>query len=620
MHVLVYYSTIKRSEYPQACLRDAIGAEDTSHGGEGMKRAKDISIRKKLFVGILAFSVSLVVIVTTIVGFITYQTMREQLIYNRRMSIRWLQDRLNSEVDRYSDRFYEFEVNKKIKKDIASWCKDDQELNYIVKLDLITMMNETISMDKNLNSIEIYNFSKRQVLMAKRSGASVEEIGDGLDKWNQRNQELQTNIVFFRNEKEIEVSHEIYSFNDKNPMVLITMKLRPYDIEEILEDIKTTKDESILIFNDQNELIEAEYGTGARFEQSRLNEIIQKLSSRKVQEFFQDGSFWFFREVSGGKLKILMTVPISSILEALNNTLVAGIAIGMIAVFLSTIGSVLFSRVFSKPIIELSAMMRTITIDDFSDVIVNERKDEIGILHDSFGIMIDRNKRLIAKEYQSKIEKREAQIRALQAQINPHFMYNTLQAIGGMALKKEVPEVYRITTALGDIMRYSLNFSDEMVSLREEIEYFKAYLMIQDERFGNRINLEINMEEQLLRYLIPKLMLQPLIENSLEHGLSGKSGEWRIILIGSLTEEGDLLLTLEDNGVGIEPDRLLQIQDNLRYEAEKSLKSSSHIGLCNVNSRIKLKFLEDKYGITILSTVGEGTTVRVLTKAIKSEM
>ena len=585
-----------------------------------MKKGKDISIRKKLFIGILAFSVSLVVIVTTIVGFITYRTIREQLIYNRRMSMRWLQDRLNSEVDRYSDRFYEFEVNKKIKKDITSWCNDDQEIDYTVKLNLITMMNETISMDKNLNSIEIFNFAKNQVLVAKRSGAAVEEIGDRLDLWKARDPEQQTNIVFFRNEKEIEVSHEIYSFSDKKPMVLITMKLRTYDIEEILEDIKTTKDESILIFNDQNELIEAEYGTDAKFEQSKLNDIVKKLSNRKVQEIYQDGSFWFFKEVSGGKLKILMTVPNSSILEALNSTLVAGITIGMIAVLISTIGSILFSRVFSKPIIELSAMMRTITIDDFSDVIINDRKDEIGILHDSFGVMIDRNKKLIAKEYQSKLEKREAQIRALQAQINPHFMYNTLQVIGGMALKKEVPQVYKITTALSDIMRYSLNFSDEMVSLREEIEYFKSYLMIQDERFGNRINLEINMEEHLLQYLIPKLMLQPLIENSLEHGLTNKSGEWRIVLAGSLTEEGDLLLTLEDNGVGIEPERLLQIQDNLRYGAEKSLKSSSHIGLCNVNSRIKLKFTEDKYGISILSTYGEGTMVRVITKAINREL
>ncbi len=584
-----------------------------------MKKTRDISIRKKLFIGVLAFSVSLVILVTSIVGFISYQTMREQLIYNRRMSIRWLQDRLNSEVDRYLDRFYEFEVNKKIKNDITSWCNDPQELDYITKLNLITMMNETISMDKNLNSIEIFNYNKNQVLVAKRSGAAVEDIGDQLELWKARNKELQTNIVFFRKEREIEVSHEIYSFSDKKPMVLITMKLRPYDIEEILEDIKTTKDESILLFNDQNELIEAVYGNGAHFEQGKLNEAIEKLDSRKVQEFYQDGSFWFFREVNGGKLKILMTVPNGAILEALSNTLFAGIVIGLVAVLLSTLGSVLFSRVFSKPIIELSARMRTITINDFSDVIANNRKDEIGILHDSFGVMLDRNKRLIAREYQSKIEKREAQIRALQAQINPHFMYNTLQAIGGMALKKGVPQVYRITTALGDIMRYSLNFSDEMVSLKEEMEYFKAYLMIQDERFGNRIRLEINMDEELFDYQIPKLMLQPLIENSLEHGLSGKSGDWRIFLTGSLMGEEDLLLVLEDNGVGIEPDRLIQIQESLRFEAEKSIKSSAHIGLCNVNSRIKLKFMEDRYGISIESIYGKGTIVRVLTKAVKGK-
>ena len=309
-----------------------------------------------------------------------------------------------------------------------------------------------------------------------------------------------------------------------------------------------------------------------------------------------------------------MTVPSRSITEALNSTFFAGLSIGVMAVIISTVGSILFSRVFSKPIIELSAKMRTITIDDYSEVLRIERKDEIGTLHDSFGIMIERNKKLIAQEYQSKIEKREAQIRALQAQINPHFMYNTLQVIGGMSLKKNVPEVYNITTALGDIMRYSLNFSNETVCLKEELQYFESYLTIQNERFGNKINLEINISEDFMDYLIPKLILQPLLENSLEHGLMNKAGEWRIRLEANLTEEEDLLLTMTDNGVGIEKERLEQIKDSLRYE-ERSMKSSAHIGLCNVNLRIRLKFSDEKYGITIESTRGQGTTVKVLTKA-----
>ncbi len=584
-----------------------------------MKNTKDSSIRKKLFFGILAFSVLLVIMVTCVAGFLSYRTLREQLIYNRRMSIRWLQDRLNTEVEKYSDQFYEFEVNKSIKNDIASWCNKKQELDYTAKLNLISALNETISMDKNLNSMEIFNLTKEEVIIAKRSGADMEETGNRLDEWKNREKSLQTNIVFQRTGKEILLYHEVYSFGNKKPLVLMTMHIRPYDLEEILEDIKTTKDESILIFNDQKELIDAEYGTNAEFDDSKLVHIIDKLEKQDVQEIYQDGSFWFFRDVKGGKLKILMTVPNSSIVEALKGTLLAGFAVGLVAVIISAIGSVLFSQVFSKPIIELSAMMRTITIENFSGINLKERRDEIGVLHDSFTLMLERNRELIAQEYQTKLEKREAQLRALQAQINPHFMNNTLQVIGGMALKKQVPELYQITTALGDIMRYSLNFSDEMVCLKEEIQYFKAYLAIQDERFGNRISLEIHIPEELMDYLIPKLILQPLLENSLEHGLSNKAGLWRIVLAGGQTPEGDLLITMEDNGIGIQPDRLEQIQLSLKNDTENTLKSSSHIGLCNVNTRLRLKFAEDKYGITIESTYGMGTIVRVLTKTVRKE-
>lgn len=586
-------------------------------GGIRMKISRDLSIRKKLFLGMLIFSVLLVILVTDVAVVVSYRTMREQLIYNRRMSIRWLQDRLDTEVEKYYDQFYEFEVNKNIKNAITSWCSNKDKINYSVKLNLISALNENISMDKNINSMEIFNLITGEAIVAKRSGADMEKTGDKLKQWEQRDSTLQTNIVFQRTKKEIIVYHEIFSFFDKKPMVLMTMHIRPYHLEEILEDIQTTKDESILIFNDQDKMVDAQYGTSAGFHEDKLAEIIHKLENSDVQEVYQEGSFWFLRDVKGGKLKILMTVPNSSIAAASSNTLIAGLAIGLVAVIISAAGAGLFSRAISKPIIELSATMRTITIEDSQGISVLERKDEIGILHDSFAVMLERNKELIAREYQSKLEKREAQIRALQAQINPHFMYNTLQVIGGMALKKNVPQVYNITTALGDIMRYSLNFSDEMVPLKEEIQYFQSYLAIQDERFGNRIDLEINIPEELLEYLIPKLILQPLLENSLEHGLSNKSGVWRIILKGSLTPENDLLLVMEDNGVGITPDRLEQIQLLLKNDTEKSLKSSAHIGLCNVNSRIKLNYSEDKYGISIESIYGKGTKVNVLTKALR---
>ena len=153
-----------------------------------------------------------------------------------------------------------------------------------------------------------------------------------------------------------------------------------------------------------------------------------------------------------------------------------------------------------------------------------------------------------------KLEKQEAQIHALQAQINPHFMYNVMQVIGGMALQRQAPEIYRVTGALGDLMRYCLNFSREMVPLKEEIHYLQSYCMLQNERFNDRIKLHVKIEEELLGCLVPKLLLQPVLENSFHHGLVNKAGDWLLEVKGTLEEEQEgntLILKVMDNGNGI---------------------------------------------------------------------
>ena len=177
----------------------------------------------------------------------------------------------------------------------------------------------------------------------------------------------------------------------------------------------------------------------------------------------------------------------------------------IIAVLASVVCSVVYSKAISRPIRDLSEEMKTITLNEYSGSTLESREDEIGILQDSFNHMITRNKELIAQQYQAKLEKRNAQLRALQAQINPHFMYNTLQVIGGMALEKDAPEVYSVTLALSDILRYSLNFSKEMVCLEEEVEYLKSYVMIQNERFGGKVQLKLELEPDTRKCLIPKL-------------------------------------------------------------------------------------------------------------------
>ena len=584
-----------------------------------MTRFRNISIRKKILVSMLAFTLIPILLVSIVAITITYKTMRDQLIYDHRMSSGWLQDRLAVENSDMMDRFYEFEVDKDVKADILRWCTQDGSLDYSARWRIITVMNTVISMDSNINSIELFNMAENEVLIAERSGARVDESGERLTQWEQRGDALQSNQAFLRSGNEILACHQIHRFDDKQPIALVVFHLRPYHLEGILDEIKTVPEETILVFNDQNEVMVADYGTDWNMDAGLVEGIRRELAEGDRKEASYDDQFWFYRSVSGGKMQILLTIPNQTIVDALFPTVASSIFVAIIAVLASVVCSVVYSKAISRPIRDLSEEMKTITLNEYSGSTLESREDEIGILQDSFNHMITRNKELIAQQYQAKLEKRNAQLRALQAQINPHFMYNTLQVIGGMALEKDAPEVYSVTLALSDILRYSLNFSKEMVCLEEEVEYLKSYVMIQNERFGGKVQLKLELEPDTRKCLIPKLILQPLAENSFEHGLLNKAGDWLLTVESHTTPEGDLLICIKDNGIGFDSERLAQIREKIELDTVKALNSGSHIGLANVHARIKLRSAKEGHGVSIDSSPETGTTVSVRMPALYEE-
>lgn len=584
-----------------------------------MTRFRNISIRKKILVSMLAFTLIPILLVSIVAITITYKTMRDQLIYDHRMSSGWMQDRLAVENSDMMDRFYEFEVDKDVKADILRWCTQDGSLDYSARWRIITVMNTVISMDSNINSIELFNMAENEVLIAERSGARVDESGERLTQWEQRGDALQSNQAFLRSGNEILACHQIHRFDDKQPIALVVFHLRPYHLEGILDEIKTVPEETILVFNDQNEVMVADYGTDWNMDTGLVEGIRRELAEGDRKEASYDDQFWFYRSVSGGKMQILLTIPNQTIVDALFPTVASSIFVAIIAVLASVVCSVVYSKAISRPIRDLSEEMKTITLNEYSGSTLESREDEIGILQDSFNHMITRNKELIAQQYQAKLEKRNAQLRALQAQINPHFMYNTLQVIGGMALEKDAPEVYSVTLALSDILRYSLNFSKEMVCLEEEVEYLKSYVMIQNERFGGKVQLKLELEPDTRKCLIPKLILQPLAENSFEHGLLNKAGDWLLTVESHTTPEGDLLICIKDNGIGFDSERLAQIREKIELDTVKALNSGSHIGLANVHARIKLRSAKEGHGVSIDSSPETGTTVSVRMPALYEE-
>ncbi|MFA6774398.1 MAG: sensor histidine kinase [Sphaerochaeta sp.] len=241
--------------------------------------------------------------------------------------------------------------------------------------------------------------------------------------------------------------------------------------------------------------------------------------------------------------------------------------------------------------------------------------------------MVDLNKTLEALLNTDQImnaSKRQAQFLALQNQINPHFLYNTLEGIRSEALLAGLDSVATMTEALSTFFRYTISNVENLVSLQQELENTKNYFFIQQFRFGNRIKLHISFdgeqEHEVLQYRIPKLTLQPIVENCIVHGLECKVGEGNLY-IRIETSQSRLFITVRDDGVGMPDDVLQQMQSKLSTRSFDYVKRDEHqggIALVNVNNRIKLLFGE-QYGLTVTSRIGVGTDVAISLPRSKGE-
>ncbi|MDD3217833.1 MAG: histidine kinase [Lachnospiraceae bacterium] len=229
---------------------------------------------------------------------------------------------------------------------------------------------------------------------------------------------------------------------------------------------------------------------------------------------------------------------------------------------------------------------------------------EICALSDSLNAMIDKINELLEQVTEEQIRLRKAEFELLQAQINPHFLYNTLDAIIWLAEAGDEKKVVSMVGSLSEFFRTSLNRGEDIISIRKELQHVRSYLEIQQVRYQDILKYEINIPEELCQYTIPKITIQPLVENALYHGIKNKRGEGKIIISGK-KEEDFFIIQVRDNGIGIEPERLIQVCEGIH---NKNLIGSDIYGLYNVNERIRLNFGES-YGISIESVYKEYTTV-----------
>ncbi|MEF3302309.1 sensor histidine kinase [Paenibacillus sp. GYB003] len=251
---------------------------------------------------------------------------------------------------------------------------------------------------------------------------------------------------------------------------------------------------------------------------------------------------------------------------------------------------------FTAPIKRLIGYIGAIEKGNMNVDIDMARGDEFGVLAARFRSMMQHINNLILKEYRLELANRTNQLKALQAQIHPHFLYNALQSIGTLALQMNAPNVYKLISSLGKMMRYSMNTAETSVPLSKEIDHIRSYAELQRNRFGDKLTLTIDMDERTMDVEVPKMTLQPLIENYFKHGMDPASGEAGEIAIRSrVRDDGAIVIAVEDNGRGPGPGRLEHVRQALRlagngFEPETEDADGGGIGLANVLSRLKLVY------------------------------
>lgn len=240
------------------------------------------------------------------------------------------------------------------------------------------------------------------------------------------------------------------------------------------------------------------------------------------------------------------------------------------------------------------------------------RRDEIGTLYKEYGHMLDEINEGIRRDYQNRLIVLDAQMKALEARINSHFLFNTLESINSMAEIEDNQDIATMSLALGDMFRYAIKTPSELVTLSDELKHVNDYVSIQRIRFSGRFRLVKEIPEELYSTPVLKLILQPLVENALYHGLNYcATGD--TITISAVKELGILHITVTDNGVGITPDTLTALRSRLTADApitEIGQRTGQSIGLKNIHARIQL-YYGDIYGLTIESDVGHGTAITI---------
>lgn len=354
-------------------------------------------------------------------------------------------------------------------------------------------------------------------------------------------------------------------------------------------------------------------------ENTATSDILYTNYSEVNASFSEKNRKVLHRDLAMYPLRLIAVIDYESLYREFNITGQIMLFLAFLCIILAVLLSYLFARSITLPVEHLSRKMASQTGHTLTQSTrYLNRTDEIGTLYNEYNAMVESLNTAVKQDYHNKLVNLDAQMKSLEARINSHFLFNTLESINSMAELEDNELIATMSQCLGNMFRYTLKTQSELVSVQDELDHVQDYVTIQRIRFDNRFRLLVDMEESFTKEQVLKLILQPLVENALYHGLKYCTCGDTITITGK--KEGDyLFLHVRDNGMGMNREQLNALQSRLLEEAsftELGQRNKQSIGLKNIHSRIELYYGRG-YGLTITSEKGSYTDVQIKLPALK---
>lgn len=419
---------------------------------------------------------------------------------------------------------------------------------------------------------------------------------------------LTSPIPEIKHEQVFTLHRRIERIPSNEPLGFLSIDVKLSSLQDIAEQLYDSRQERLyvtdtvgnIIYSGQEEMI------GQAMNEDWYDEQLEAFSQNEQGSFEINHSMFVYQRINqeNADWLIIKEIPEKHLLQEANRSVMINLIMFGLALLVIIAATVLISIRVTAPIKRLADYMNEVKTGNLNVAVLPAGKDEIGMLTKRFRTMMETINNLILREYKLELSSKTSQLKALQAQINPHFLNNTLQIIGTLALELKVPQIYTLISALAKMMHYSMHNSDSTVTLKDELEHVNAYMELQKERFENRFSYTSEVPDHLLHLKVPKLILQPIMENYFKHGLSVTETDGRIRLQAS-QDKSFVFIVIENNGASIPPGQLeglsleLQRQAEAEFdadtEADESVRNElipATIGLHNVLARLRLVYGE----------------------------